>query len=184
MSFIQLCNNTKHFFTDVDGRFSPFIPNTEVIASSLCFINRYNGHAGAYSVAQHSIHVYQQIKFLFPDDYRLQLSALMHDAPEAYLGDITSPLKTLLPDYKRIESHYHKVIDKHYGIETEDPRIKEVDLKILATEAKSFGLDIVSDELEKHGLIPFDFEIKRDSVDMTYQAFMGIYNHLAAQCYG
>jgi hypothetical protein len=183
MSFIQLCNNTKHYFKNKHG-FSSFTPNIEVIASALCFVNRYNGHAGAYSVAQHSIHVHQQIKFLFPNDYRLQMAALLHDAPEAYLGDITSPLKSLLPDYKEIESHYHKVIDKYYGIETKDPRIKEVDLKILATEAKSFRLDIVSDELQSRNVLPYHFEINRDKPDLVYQAFMGTYNYLSEKRYG
>lgn len=184
MSFIQLCNKARHDFTNEDGSLAKFIPNIEVIASSLCHINRYTGHAGMYSVAQHSIHVYQQAKFLRPDDYRFQLSALLHDATEAYLNDISAPLKALLPDYRKIETHYHSVIDKHFHIDTKDPDISHIDKRILATEARSFGLDLITEELEAKDITAYHFDINRDKIDDVYSAFMTVYYYLAEQCYG
>jgi uncharacterized protein len=39
----------------------------------------------------------------------------MHDAAEAFLGDITRPLKQMLPDYKRIESEAERAISPDWG---------------------------------------------------------------------
>lgn len=183
MSFIQLCDKSRHDFTDEHGRISNFTPNMEVIAYALCFINRFTGHAGAYSVAQHSIHVYEQAKLIKPYDYNFQLSALLHDATEAYINDISSPLKTLLPDYKKIEDVYHQSIDNHYGTNTCSKEIKAIDLKILATEAKSFGFDLIVSELGSIGVSPHLFEIKRKNQDEVYNCFMAIFNYLKEQCY-
>ena len=46
-----------------------------------------------------------------------ELEALMHDAAEAFLGDITRPLKQMLPDYKRIESETERAIFSRFGIQ-------------------------------------------------------------------
>jgi hypothetical protein len=57
---------------------------------ALAHINRFTGHAGTYSVAQHSCLVAEQL----PHD--MKLYGLLHDAHEAYLGDISTPLKRML----------------------------------------------------------------------------------------
>jgi len=59
------------------------------IAHSLSLINRFGGHTPQpYSVAEHSILVASS--YDDPKDYR---TALLHDASEAYLGDMVGPLK-------------------------------------------------------------------------------------------
>lgn len=95
----------------------------EDIAHSLSFLCRYNGHCEFfYSVAHHSLLVAN----LVPKEYKLQ--ALLHDAAEAYLGDITSPLKKLLPDYQRLEEVVEKKIFSTFGLpNTLHPIIKEAD---------------------------------------------------------
>lgn len=61
------------------------------IARHLSIINRFSGATKApYSVAQHSLYV----SMLVPEAW--QLHALLHDAHEAYLGDINTPLKECL----------------------------------------------------------------------------------------
>jgi len=68
------------------------------ISHNLSNLVRFNGSTKyRYSVAQHSIYV---SKLVAPEH---ALQALMHDAPEAYLGDVVSPLKGMLPAYKEIE---------------------------------------------------------------------------------
>lgn len=56
-----------------------------------------------YSVAQHSVEVYRLLKRWSPDRLDLQMAGLMHDASEAYLGDVPTPWKALMPDYLAVE---------------------------------------------------------------------------------
>jgi len=112
-----------------------FVPeDIEHIAFRLAYINRFNGSVGAYSVAQHSVEVAMQLP-----DY-LKLSGLLHDVSEAYIGDITRPLKNHIQGYDELENFYCDVIDRHYEVETRHPLVKEADQRICATEAQSFGM--------------------------------------------
>ena len=107
------------------------------IAAALSVVPRFAGHVGAYSVAEHSVHV---MRLAGPDIAR---EALLHDASEAYLGDVSSPLKALLPDYQFLERRFQAVIATRYGL-SEDPavwaRVKDADLRMLRAEAEYFGL--------------------------------------------
>jgi hypothetical protein len=60
------------------------------IICGLAHENRYSGQARTYSVAQHSIVVADQL----PPKWRLY--GLLHDAHEAYIGDITTPVSHAL----------------------------------------------------------------------------------------
>lgn len=83
----------------------------EDIAHALSLINRFNGSTTrAYSVAAHSVWVSLIV------DREVALQALLHDAQEAYLGDVTSPLKKALPDYRRIETNFSDAIAEKFGI--------------------------------------------------------------------
>lgn len=102
------------------------------IAHALSHINRFTGHTPeAYSVAQHSV----MASHLVPP--HLALEALLHDATEAYLGDVSSPLKAMLPDYQRIEAQLDMVIRLKFGLPAEmSPDVKHADLVMLATEKR------------------------------------------------
>jgi hypothetical protein len=106
----------------------------EDIAHALSFLCRFNGHVRFhYSVAQHSILVAELAAARRGGE--LALGALLHDAAEAYLGDMISPLKALLPDFKRIESVVAKAIAKKFGFAHPEPQaIKDADLAVLAAE--------------------------------------------------
>lgn len=84
------------------------------IAHHLSYINRFTGATTSpYSVASHSLYVSRLLAHLGPE---MELAGLMHDAPEAYLGDVSSPLKRLLPEYKRIEANFWRVIAEKWGL--------------------------------------------------------------------
>ena len=68
------------------------------IASALAKINRFNGHTRRpYSVAEHSLHVVTIMERDFGVEAPLPLlCGLLHDAHEAYIGDLTTPTQHLL----------------------------------------------------------------------------------------
>jgi hypothetical protein len=102
------------------------------IAHALSMLCRFNGHSRAfYSVAQHSYLVAD----LVPAQY--QLEALLHDAAEAYVGDLVSPLKQLLPEYRQIEHHVWHAICARFQINPVlPPCVHDADLVALATERR------------------------------------------------
>lgn len=105
----------------------------EDIAHSLAYQCRFNGHTkDFYSIAQHSCLV------SFCSGALFEREGLMHDAAETYVGDVTSPLKRLIPDFKRIEDRILEAIARKFGFSFPIPRkVKEVDLHLLSTEAQS-----------------------------------------------
>lgn len=100
------------------------------IAHSLSNLCRFAGHTrDYYSVAEHSV----RVSFLLPD--HLKLAGLLHDAAEAYLVDLPTPLKKLLPGYTNIESAVERTLFKHFGLPLELPNeVKEADQQMLAQE--------------------------------------------------
>ena len=87
------------------------------IAESLSKICRYGGHGtGFYGVAEHSVHV---ADLCIRDGHPKEacLAALLHDAPEAYVGDVIKPLKIMLPEYSAIELRIDKAICRRFSIE-------------------------------------------------------------------
>lgn len=104
----------------------------EDIAHALSRINRFTGHTrDFYSVAQHSVAVSE----LVPPEHAL--AGLLHDASEAYMGDLSSPLKQLVPQYKEIEQRVERAICARFGLVFPlDPSVKEADLRMLVTERR------------------------------------------------
>jgi hypothetical protein len=80
------------------------------IAHALSMLCRFGGHClRFYSVAEHSVHVARSA----PDG--LRLTALLHDASEAYLGDVIRPLKKALVAYKTAELNLEEVLSRKFG---------------------------------------------------------------------
>ena len=90
----------------------------EDIAQSLSRQIRYNGMSDrAISVAQHSV----QCAWLVEQtggSAEIQLAMLMHDAAEAYIGDMIRPLKVLIPEFAKIEDRIMEVINERYNLPT------------------------------------------------------------------
>jgi hypothetical protein len=100
------------------------------IAHALSMQPRYGGHLRRYySVAQHCIECALEVPI------KDSLAALLHDASEAYLCDIPSPIKKLLPDYHRIENKVMSVIADKFGFEYPlNDTVKDVDKYMLEHE--------------------------------------------------
>ena len=107
----------------------------------------------------------------------------MHDASEAYLGDMPHPLKHRSPlgaAFKEAEDHLEAALAQHFAIRPDVPEIKRADRALLATERRAF-----SDEAwhwpELEGVEPLDLELTAMSPDAAQQAFLERYGELAAQ---
>lgn len=132
------------YITTVTGKhFYPLNPNPqdidiEDIAHALSLICRANGHfKHFYSVAQHCISCAGEA-IARGYTWEVILGCLLHDASEAYLCDVTRPVKKQLPQYLQAEEKLQDVIWKHFiGRElTEDEKnqIFEIDDDILSME--------------------------------------------------
>jgi hypothetical protein len=109
----------EHFVTYTGGKFTPLDPqlneiHIEDIAHSLSLMCRANGHIDYFfSVAQHSLNCAAEAKAR-GFTVRVQLACLLHDASEAYISDITRPVKQYLPDYRKIELNLQSIIHEKF----------------------------------------------------------------------
>jgi len=120
--------------------FSPYAPDPkdvtlESIAHSLSQTCRFGGHTVKFwSVASHSLYVWAHV----PPEYGLY--AILHDASEAYMTDIPSPYKMLIPGYKETEAKVQQAIGEHFGVPDLDKlpeEVKAADYRALGHEAYS-----------------------------------------------
>ena len=94
----------------------PMMILIEDIAHSLSMTCRYAGHCrDFYSVAEHSLLVESLGQGRVVQKRQL-MAYLLHDASEAYLGDVTSPLKSLLPNYRDLEQRWDAAIRDRFGL--------------------------------------------------------------------
>ncbi len=87
------------------------------IASALGKICRFGGHCPKfYSVAEHCLHaVNLALKAGYTGD--ALRAVLLHDATEAYVGDVVKPLKVLLSDYAAIEQRFEDAVSQAFGVD-------------------------------------------------------------------
>ena len=138
MTWIQTFTGRKFSLTDPQ----PEDVCIEDIAHALANVCRFGGHCrGHYSVAQHSVHVAD----IVAEDFKLD--AILHDAGEAYYGDITRPQKILLRgmttriggicDFQIFIDRIDCAIAEHFGIPSTLPQaVCHADTVMLATEAR------------------------------------------------
>lgn len=109
------------------------------IAGALSRQPRYNGLGTTvpFNTAKHSILVFRLAREDGITGSRDLRTLLMHDAPEAYLGDAVSPLKCMLPDYRAIEDNFWSVMVEAFDLR-DTPVQRDVtrfyDLLALSTE--------------------------------------------------
>jgi len=118
-------------------RFFPLGPKPEDldlrdVAHALSLQCRFNGHClRFYSVAEHSVRVSRALPV------GLEAWGLLHDAAEAYLSDLPSPIKRQMPLFQDAESDLLRVIADRFGLSWPMPEpVARADLALLATEAR------------------------------------------------
>lgn len=111
------------------------------IAKALSRLNRFCGHTSRpYSVAEHSLLV---CDILLDQGYNcmVQMAGLLHDAHEAYIGDVSSPIKAELGAvWESFEHRHMQALRRHFALITTFTsyrrEIKQADLVALATERR------------------------------------------------
>jgi len=153
---------TKTCISTKDGEFFDFYNpkgydfQIETIAHALSNICRYGGHSDFfYSVAEHSVLVSK----IVPAD--LALCGLLHDASEAFVGDMPSPLKKLCPDYRKIEESVQAEVARKFGLPYPFPEeIHRADKEVYLAERLRVTPSAPKDKLWHTHLKPASVDIK------------------------
>lgn len=144
-------------------QFYPTAPSAEDIeirdiAHALSMICRFGGHTKRfYSVAEHCVFVSRCVA---PE---IALWGLLHDAAEAYVGDMVRPLKYQLPDYMEAEDRIIACLVDRFRLDLESDFIpagvKEADNRILLDERAAF-LSAPPVAWEQEGLQPLGVRLQ------------------------
>ena len=115
----------------------------EDLAAHLAKICRFTGACRImWSVAEHSLLVADILAERHPHDHDLQLCGLLHDAPEAYLQDLATPVKAQLDRYNAMERAAWWAVAERFGLPLTMPAaVKHADLVALATERRDLMPD-------------------------------------------
>lgn len=135
--------------------------NIEDIAHSLSMQCRFNGHVKRfYSVAQHSVWVAERVPLV------QQKAALLHDASEAYLSDMPSPIKKHFLQYQLIEDLVMKAIASKFEFQYPfDQSIKQYDREALEYE---WNYKVLTDTEPENNWSP----------ERAKQEFLYFFNHI------
>ena len=177
------------YLQTVSGRrVNPFDPAPDEIdiadiARALGNLCRFGGHCRVfYSVAQHSVIVSELVEHRGGDAEDV-FAALMHDASEAYLGDMPHPIKHRSPlgtAFKAAEAHLEAAIRDRFGIRADVPEIKRADRALLATERRAFSSETWQwPELE--GVEPLALSLEAWPPDEAARAFAARFAEIDAR---
>ncbi|QXQ07433.1 hypothetical protein KX816_05245 [Sphingosinicellaceae bacterium] len=161
------------WFDILDPRGSTF--TIEDIAHGLANTCRYAGQCKEfYSVAEHSLHVSATCT-------TAPFEALMHDAAEAFIGDVTRPLKQLLPEYKAIEHDIEQAVFERFSLPPIlSPEVKQADLRVLAAEQAQIMAPSTSDWAKTSNIYPATIRVEFMPPKAAKKAFLKRFAELSA----
>lgn len=130
--------------TNSRGRFYPLDPRPEEvdledISHALSNLCRYNGHCDRfYSVAEHSVYVSEVVEYSSGGNPIETMCALMHDATEAYIGDMVRPIKSFMPMFSTMEDNiWYYAISIKFGLPKDiSDIVHEADNLLCSTEKR------------------------------------------------
>jgi hypothetical protein len=153
-------------------QFFPLDPRPEDIdpldiAHALSLICRYGGHTKRfYSVAEHCVLMADAVEPEFA------LWALLHDATEAYVGDMVRPLKHHMPEYRAVEDRLMAVIAERFGLSGTMPAaVKEADNRILLDE-RAVLLSEPPEVWQQDGLEPLGVRVRAFSPEIAEKEYL------------
>lgn len=143
-------------------KFYPLDPHPEDIyiediAHALSLICRYGGHVDHfYSVAEHCVLMSNTME---GDD---ALWALLHDASEAYVGDMVRPLKHQMPEYMAAEEKVIAAVAKAFDLPTDmySAAVIDADNRILLDERAALMKNKIAGDWNVDGMEPLGVEIR------------------------
>lgn len=155
------------------------------IAHALSLLTRANGHYPVFfSVAQHSV---QCCKEAMKRNYvpELALACLLHDASEAYLADVTRPVKKNMTMYLQIEEQlqnliYSKYLDFVPGGE-QKALVEMIDDACLYYEFKHFMNEEVFTEAP---VLMSEFSYEFQPMQEVEQEFLELFESLTKEIFG
>lgn len=164
--------------------FTPLEPKIEDIkiediAHALSLLCRANGHyTEFYSVGAHCLNCYDEA-VARRETPRIRMACLLHDASEAYLSDITRPVKKNLEKYMEIEERLQNMIyEKFVGEPLNDyekQMVKTIDDALLYWEFYEFSAVKLGD-MEPFVAMTPDFY--KGTMRQVEQAFLDTYNEI------
>ena len=159
------------------------------IAHSLSLLCRANGHfKHFYSIAQHALNCLLEARTR-GFNTRVQMACLVHDGSEAYISDITRPVKQYLPAYKDIEHTIQTIIFRRYGVENlteeEQSQLALVDDILLYHEFASLNRLSLTESLpEKLAEFDFSFRDMQEVEDEFLRELKGLSAQLSGEVKG
>lgn len=174
---------SDYILTYTGKKFYPLDPRPEDvdvvdIAHALSNLCRFTGHLREfYSVATHSTYV-AQLSYDGQDD--TPLYGLLHDASEAYISDVSRPVKYHpgFSAYLDFEKKLQSVIYKSFGLSDLMPTaVKEADSRMLVTEMRDLGMPGQFGSVEMPWA-PYSFNVVSQSPKEAEEEFLELYYKL------
>lgn len=159
----------------------PDVIDLEDVAHALARLCRFNGAVDSYySVASHSVYVARRLQ---QDRFARGVvrSGLLHDAAEAYLGDMTSGLKCMFPEYRELERQWEYAVERRFHVPIVGVVcVKDADLRARLAEARDLFADGYPPELVVGcaGLTPYEARCVSQTPDEAEWSFLAMAREL------